>query len=218
MSLPTPLPTIVHLGPRDAVAERPFTAPENSHVDLEILETMRARLCRTLDTRAGANVVSDPAEMHIQFVHEDDQHMHRMVILDRAALRADTELAFVGFFGQRRGDASPALLQDLDTELIQEFLQHHYVLSYSSLELPDGNWANMVILEHIDGIQHWRASQRHAYAARELAPLYYTAIRLHNGALHGGLASPRMVLNSTKYYDFSSTAWWQAIREAKDNS
>jgi hypothetical protein len=138
--------------------------------------------------------------------------MHRMVIRDRAALAANAELTVVGFFGEQRGKVNPALLHDIDTELIQEFLQHRYVLSYSSLELADGNWGNLVILQHTGGIEHWRASQRHAYAARELAPLYYARIRLHNGILPCGLASPHLILTSTKYYDFEGDVW-QAIRE-----
>jgi hypothetical protein len=206
---------IIRLGPSDAVANRPFTAPEHSHADFGILERMRARLLFLLATWDAAAGRPDQSEIHVQYVHEEHERLHRVVILDRAALLSNPDLAVVGFFGHRRGDANPALLQDIDTELIQEFLYHRYVLSYSSLELPDGNWANLVILQHIDGIQHWRLSQKHAYAARELAPLYYTGIRLHNGRLPAGLASPTIAISSTKYYDFSGDGLWQAIREER---
>jgi hypothetical protein len=138
--------------------------------------------------------------------------------IERAPLLTDAELTFVGFFGQRRFEANPALLQDVDTELIQEFLNHPYVLSYCSLELADNNWANIVILRNADGIQHWRASRKHAYAARELAPQYYTGIRLHNGILPNGLASPYLVLLHTKYYDFQGPGLWQAVREERGDS
>src|SRR5262249_33841107 len=135
MTMPSFIANPVRLGPLDAVADRPFTAPEHSHSDLAILERMRARLRDTL-APSGVNVDrSAQSEVHVQYVHEEHERMHRMVICDRAALATAPALAVVGFFGEQRGKANPALLQDIDTELIQEFLQHRDVLSYSSLEL-----------------------------------------------------------------------------------
>jgi hypothetical protein len=139
-----------------------------------------------------------------------------MVILSRQLLLNAYQLTVVGFFGEKRGEANLALLQDVDTELVQEFLDHVSVLSYSSLELSDGNWANMVLLLGAEGIQHWRASQKHAYAARELAPQLYHTIRLHNGVLPGGLSS-QLLLRSTKYYEFHGQGLWQAMREASNS-
>jgi hypothetical protein len=203
----------IRLGPLDIASGRPFTALEHSHSDLATLERIRARLLHTLATWDAPLEQPNQSEVHVQSVYEEHQRMHRMVICDHAALATTSELAVVGFFGEQRGKANPAMLQDIDTELIQEFLQHRYVLSYSSLELADGNWGNLVILQHAEGIEHWRASQRHAYAARELAPQYYARIRLHNGLLPNGLASTRLVLTSTKYYDFEGDDQWRAIRE-----
>jgi hypothetical protein len=213
MSMQPFIPNPVRLGPLEAVAGRPFTAIEHSHTDLATLEYMRMRLRQTL--AAWEINLDQPAqsEIHVQYVHDEHTRMHRMIIRDYAALAADAELTVVGFFGEQRGKANPALLQDIDTELIQEFLQQRYVLSYSSLELADGNWGNLVILQHTDDIEHWRATQRHVYAASELAPLYYARIRLHNGVLGGGLASARLMLRSTKYYDFEGGGLWRAIRE-----
>ena len=214
----TPPPGPIRLGLLEMVADRPFTAPERSHADLDTLERMRARLRDTLAETQAAPANPDLEEIHIQYVHERDGRLHRMVIIDRMALLEQAERAVVGFFGQRRGEANPALLQDVDTELIREFLYHRYVLCYSSLELDGGNWANMVILQHIDGIEHWRLSQKHAYAARDLAPLHYSEIRLHNGLLPRGLASPRLLLTATKYYDFGGGEVWRAIREERNTT
>ena len=206
-----PASGFIQLGPCDEVPGRRFAEPEHSLADAHVLDAMRLRLAETL---RQANISADDPlsrELYIQSLPEDGARLHRIVILSRALLQSARELTFVGFFGQKRGDANPAVLQDVDTELLHEFLEHTYVLSYSSLELPDGNWANLVLLLHADGIEHWRASQKHAYAARELAPLYYRSIRLHNGMLPGGLAS-RPVIQSTKYYAFERDGWWQAIR------
>jgi hypothetical protein len=203
----------IRLGRLDRVPDRLFTQPEHSLTDRALLERMRARLQHTL-THAGSGA-GDPLhrEQSIQHVQEDDGRLQRMVILAREQLLAPRELTIVGFFGEKRGEANHALLQDVDAELLQEFLHHTYVLSYSSLETDDGNWANMVIMLGVEGIEHWRSSQKHAYAARELAPHFYRNIRLRNGVLPNGLASPHMLFTSTKYYDFHSDGMWYAVRE-----
>jgi hypothetical protein len=205
--------SIIILGRHDQVPDRRFTHPDHNQRDVAILDLIRARLYQTLlrsDIGAGD---SRNRELYIQYVKEEHERLHRMVILSRQLLLNAYPLTVVGFFGERRGEANPALLQDVDTELVQEFLQHIYVLSYSSLELADGNWANMVLMLGAEGIQHWRASHKHAYAARELAPQFYHTIRLHNGALPDGLSSPNLTLASTKYYEFHGQGLWQAVRD-----
>jgi hypothetical protein len=206
--------TIIRLGRHDHVPDRRFTHPEHIQEDAAILDLMRARLYDTL-LRSDIGV-GDPLnrELYIQYVQEEHERLHRMVILSRQMLLNTYPLTVVGFFGERRGEAPPALLQDVDTELLQEFLQHIYVLSYSSLELANGNWANMVLMLGADGIQHWRASHKHAYAARELAPRFYHTIRLHNGVLSDGLSLPNLTLVATKYYEFHGQGLWRAVREA----
>ena len=213
MSTPTPFPTAVHLGPLDAVAERPFTDPRHSRADAAILNYIRWRLHYLLSQADIGPGHPLARELYVQMLQETNQRFYRVVILERGPLLTNAELTFVGFFGQRRFDSSPAVLQDIDDELMQEFLQQTYVLAYCSLELADGNWANMVLLRDAAGIQHWRSSQRHAYAARELAPQFYTGIRLHNGVLPEGLDSPFLRLTRTKYYDFQGPGNWYAIRD-----
>ena len=203
----------IRLAQAEYVPERPFANPERSLFDLAVLEYMRAQLQATLrEVEFGS---SDPHArgLYIHTIKEDGDREHRQVILSRQQLLGANTLAVVGFFGQKRGTADPSVLGDVDTDLLEEFVRHTYVLSYNSLELPDGNWANLVLMLDASGIEHWRASQKHAYAARELSPLFYETIRLHNGALPGGLDSRGIVLLSTKYYDYRGDAWWQAIRE-----
>jgi hypothetical protein len=204
---------IVRLGRHDHVPDRRFTHPEYNRRDIAILELMRARLYDTLLRSDIGPGDERNRELYIQYVKEEHERLHRMVILSRQMLLNAYPLTVVGVFGERRGEANPALLQDVDTELVQEFLQHVYVLSYSSLELDDGIGANMVLMLGAEGIQHWRASHKHAYAARELAPQFYHTIRLHNGALPDGLSSPNLVLASTKYYEFHGQGLWQAVRD-----
>jgi hypothetical protein len=138
-----------------------------------------------------------------------------MIVTDRATLLAARALAVVGFCGQKRADLSPSLVQEMDkvdSALIGELTAQPYLLSYSSMELPDGNWANLVMMRSMEGIEHWRTSPRHGAAVIELAPHYYRSIRLHNALLVGGLATPRLTLLRTKYYDYRDGQCWMAMR------
>jgi hypothetical protein len=101
-----------------------------------------------------------------------------------------------------------------DEELIQEFPGHPGILSYSSLELGDGDWGNLILLDGDEAREHWRVSERHAHAARELAPRHYTDVRLHQGILPGGVrARGEAILRRTKYYDYRDAVTWRAERE-----
>lgn len=202
--------SFIPLGPAELVADRAFTDPRHSQADLAQLEYMRACLIAALGQHSLA-VGAAAGQPQIDYLAEPDKRQHRLVLAARERLLRADALTVVGFFGQRRADANPDLLGSIDEELLGEFVRHQYVLSYSSLELPDGNWGNLVVLEHAGGIEHWRTSPRHAYAARELSPQFYASIRLHNGRLPRGLHTPAIELTSTKYYDFQQ-GWWQALR------
>lgn len=135
-------------------------------------------------------------------------------MLNRQALLESPALAAVGFFGQRWPQADATLMDGVDGELIAEMHAFPGMYSYSSLELPDGNWANLVLLQHVQSGRNWRESARHAHAAYQIAPRYYRSIRLHNALLPAGLAGPAPALARTTYYDFRHGAWWQAVRPA----
>ncbi len=203
----------IPLTPDERMTGREFADPEQSQGDLAVLEYLRARLIEMLRAAPPAAAQPPSRELAIQYPPEPTGLLHRMVILAPQQLLGLTSLAVVGFCGQKRPDANADLLQGVDAELLQEFLHHTYVLSYSSIERPDGDWANRVLLDRAEGIEHWRTIQRHAYAARQLSPQFDTSIRLHNGWLPGGLLAPAIALTSTKYYDFRE-GWWQALRLA----
>jgi len=64
------------------------------------------------------------------------------------------------------------------------------------------SWYNLVLLSDAAVREHVKGSTTHAYAAYQLAPLYYEWVRLHHGILPNGLAQGDMQLLSTKYYTF----------------
>jgi hypothetical protein len=190
---------------------RPFTDPAQNATDWEIVRAIiavaRAVLSQPLEWPAA------PAPLVLKRVG-DENRLVRLVFCREADLNAHEDLFLVAFFGQRRLDKDRALINAVDEDLIHEFAQHQGVLSYCSFELPDGNYANLVLLRPEAARDHWRTSAKHAYAAQELAPEYYNCVRLHNGVLSGGLwsgAEPRLV--RTKYYDFCGPLPWRAVRD-----
>src|SRR5689334_1904486 len=98
MSTPSFTPVPVRLGPCDVAAGRPFTAPEHSHSDLATLEHMRARLRQALVAADAGQDRAAQSEVHVQYLHDEHERMHRMVIRDRAALASASQLTVVGFF------------------------------------------------------------------------------------------------------------------------
>ena len=101
----------------------------------------------------------------------------------------------------------------MDDELIGEFVAHPGILSYSSLEFADGDWGNLILLDGDAAAEQWRDGERHAYAARELAPRHYRDVRLHRGVLPDGVrGTGQPILRRTKYYDYRDGVTWRAER------
>jgi hypothetical protein len=78
------------------------------------------------------------------------------------------------------------------------------LLNYSSMQLHDGNWFNLVQFTEPSGKEHLLSTKTHQYAAYELAPRYYRWIRLHHGIIRHGDPLNGLHLHLTKYYTFQS--------------
>jgi hypothetical protein len=198
------------LAPFEQVPSRPFTDPSLIRRDLAALDHMRATLRSLLADPAPA---ADMQE-HLR-LGERTGRGHDVTIARRAALLAGRDLAVVGFFGHRRRNIDLTPLMEADAALTGEFDKHVGVLSYSRLELDDGNWGNMVLLADEAAGHRWLSSERHAYAVRQLAPRFYHTVRLHNATLLGGVLGPDpFCLVRTRYYDYEAALPWIAVREA----
>jgi len=200
---------VVPLGPAEVAPGHPFTDPAHTDEDMATLREMLdgVRWALKQDARDALRPV---------VLRAPDRHgrQHRVVLAHEARLRGGDELGVVGFFALRRTDRDCSPLTAMDDELILEFPRYPGILSYSSVEFADGNWGNLILLHPPEAKDDWRTSERHAYAASELAPRYYTVVRLHNARLPGGLWSGRdLVLVRTKYYAFHGPAPWRGERE-----
>jgi hypothetical protein len=201
----------VRLAPRETAAGHGFTNPAQTTRDLATVGVMLAEVRRQAAREATAPARSTPLVFEGR---EADGRVHRAIICDARRLGDGRDLTWIGFFGVKRRDVDPTPLTVRDEELIREFPAHPGILSYSSLELADGNWGNLILLDGDEARERWRVSERHTDATRVLAPRHYSDVRLHQGVLPGGpRAGGRPVLRRTKYYDYRDGVTWRAERE-----
>jgi hypothetical protein len=172
-----------------------------------MLEDLRALLARLA---IGAIAVI-PYQSNEWLVHGLKR---RVIVANAMGLHNRRTICVVGFFGERHMEQDHAPLEEANAEIVLEFRNFPGILSYSSMELPDGNWANLVLHDIPEVREYWRASERHARAAQELSPKYYRTVRIHNGILPGGIMSGRTIaIERTKYWDYRNPKVWHAVRE-----
>ena len=200
---------MLELATHDFLDDKPFTHPGHNADDLRNLERLRHSLTQHLQTADG-----EDCQRQIEFVEEDGRAMRHIIVRSRT-LHDAAQLMVVGFCGHKRAHLHRQQQEEIatvDADLVDELCQHPHMLAYCSIEIDGGDWQNLVLLDHGEGIAHWRDSQRHLWAVESLTPRFYENIRLHNGVLPHGLASERIVLTSTKYYDFTGETPWRAVR------
>lgn len=200
----------VILGPGEIVADRPFTAAELSIRDLGILHEILGDVRSVIaDYRDGTRVF----EPYQKLAWRVDGLTHRLLVCDERRLRDHSSLCVVGFFGERRPQIDPWPLEEANNEIVVEFVNYPGILSYASVELPGGHWANLVLHDDPVDVQFWRSSEMHQRAVDTLSPEHYFNVRIHNGRLTAGIFDhPAIVLTKTKYYDYTGGKPWRAER------
>jgi len=201
---------LLQLGPLDVVAGRPFTNAEGSAFDLTVLQYMVETVYRMMMEPQA--ILNQPPPV-ILYLNEVGRRLHRIAFSKPETLLKSDDLTVVGFCGQKRPGVDRGPIEAMDRELIAEFSQQDYLLSYSTLQLECGNACNLVLFSHPQGVSHWTLSEKHAVSV-SMAPEYYSVIRLHNAILAGGVMSHnKLALIRTKYYDFQEEPLWQAVRD-----
>lgn len=194
-----------------SVARRPFTSIALYQRDLAILGYILEDLRNLLARMATGEMTVIPYQTNEWHVHGLKR---RAIVTNAMGLYNRRTVCVVGFFGQRHIDRDHTPLEEANAEIVLEFKNYPGILSYSSMELPDGNWANLVLHDIPQVREYWRASERHARAAQELSPMYYRTVRIHNGVLSGGLMSGKSItIERTKYWDYRNPRVWHAVRE-----
>lgn len=144
-------------------------------------------------------------------------HVHglrrRTVMCDPRPLLRGSDVLIVGFLGDRRSTDEANEVDEFEIDVIAEFRQYPGILSYSSIELIDNQWANLVVHQEVEDREAWRTSLVHIQAAEELAPRVYHSVRIHNGRVHRGpIGSETVIVETSKYWDYDSDPLWHATR------
>lgn len=202
------------LAPQQVVKGRPFTKPSLYRADTRALTYMLHDLKCLIDAHRIPVIPHTPIEWEVNTLSR------RVIVCDLETLTArHEELCFVGFFGERHLDRPAEPLESANAELVLEFRNYPGILSYSSMELYDGNWANLVIHDLPRAREYWRSSERHVEAAERLSTEFYRNVRIHNGTIPGGLSGGgNVVIQTTKYWDYTSKRVWRAFRDLTHGS
>src|SRR5260370_12256769 len=191
-----------HLSGKEVIANGTYIDISRSRVDLVVLRHMARKLHMALKLLDPPATTLQPL---IYFSEERRSREHRIVIFNYQELLLNRNLTFVGFISGRREAIDATVASEItqtDDQLLTELVKTPGVLGYSSLELRKDSWYNLVLLRDVTIREHVKGSTTHAYAAYQLAPLYYEWVRLHHGILPSELAQGDMQLLGTKYYTF----------------
>jgi len=199
------------LGPNEDVSDRPFTAVDLIDRDVSVLRGMLDDLVRVLDeTDLGLKEITP----HQRISWQEEGLARRLLICDETRLRAHQDACVVGFFGERRPEMDIGPLEEANSAIVAQFRNFPGILSYSSIELPNGYWANMVLHDDPVDREYWSRGALHAQAARTLGPIHYRTVRIHNARLTAGvMEKPRFAVKKIKYWDYTEEPEWVAERE-----
>ena len=201
-------PTI--LSATETVPGRPFSDPQYSIKDLAMMRSMAQQL---------VDVYGDPVVCDFQpggrpICKSDKQkRSFRIYYIQADLLFTLKNLTVVGFFGQKRPNADIKPLLDADKAFEKTFHDHPGLLSLSTVRLPDGDFANLVLFTDSEAKDNWNFSPLHNDTVASISPPYYRSIRLNNGILPDGLVAPqKLYLERTRYIDYESDPPWRALR------
>lgn len=203
----------IPLNKGEALADLSLPVVRKGKLDLVILRYMARRVYIALRSCDQATTTSQPL---LYYLDERRRRIHRMAIYNPEELLLNNELAFVGFISGKLRPSRPSIGADLrivDKKLVAGLVGTSGLLGYSSLELHDGNWCNLVLLNNPEVKIHLKNTETHRYAAYELAPSCYEWIRLHSGILPAGLAGDEMLLQKTRHYLYQGAGHRPTIRE-----
>jgi hypothetical protein len=202
-----------YLNSSEALDEDSPPGDEKNEQDLVLLRYMAQRIYVTLYL---LDEPADPSKPLLYYLEEGRKYTHRIAIYSPQELLLNKQLDFVGFISRKLQPGDSQIIEEIravDKKLIVELINTPGLMSYSSLELRDGRWCNLVLFSGTETKMHIRNSEMHAYAAYQLSPRYYDWVRLHNGIMPGGLARNEMLLQKTKFYQFHGPHEKPTMRE-----
>ena len=182
-------------------------------LDILVLQYMRRRVLLTLNHFKPCTSLQHPI---IYNFRERQGRTHRIALYQCQNLLQCTQPAFVGFISRKKDSLEASVLNELlnvDKILVVEMANNPGILAYSSLELRNGIWYNMVLMDTSDAKNQVLRSETHAYAAYQLSSRYYKWIRLQIGLMPYGITNDAMKIVRTRYYTFQQASSKPLIRE-----
>ncbi len=202
--------TPIVLSLEESPAGHPCAAVHHYHSDLALMTYLLQDL-RALARRAAKGELT--VEPYGAITWDVHGLRRRTVICNPERLMQQADVQCVGFFGNRRNTSAASAVDEAELDVIGEFRSHPGIVSYSSVELVDNQWANLVLHTEPADREAWRHSAVHIAAAEELAPRVYCDVRIHNGHIRDGAVGPEtVIIETTKYWDYDSVPHWHALR------
>lgn len=197
------------LAPRESVPTHRCTDPAHYTADLDLLAYLLQDLRTLLRSNDAGKAVIEAHRPILWTVHG---LRRRAVVCEPQTIRTCDRVCIVGFFADRRDDIDYVALDDLELDLFTAFRDYPGILSYSSMELANDFWANLVVHREPTDTDAWRTSVAHDRAVA-MSPRLYSSVRIHNGHLDGGVSgSDAIVIDRTKYWDYEHDPTWRAER------
>lgn len=200
----------IQLLPDESPPHHPFAAARLYYSDLALLNYLLQDL-RVLVRRAAKGELR--LLPHQKITWEVHGLQRRTVVCEPDRLLDFADAQVVGFFGDRRPVVDAETVEEVELALIDEFRNYPGILSYSSVELVENQWANLVVHRDPEDREAWRGSEIHRHAVDRIAPETYCSVRIHNGCIKGGVIGPQTVrIETTKYWDYDASPVWHAMR------
>jgi len=196
------------LGAQERLPARPFTDPERTRADAEVMDRMLQRLrCQARSWAGGRTSVEI-----LEYTHAGCRHW--LVVPDASALRGARDVTVVGFFGDQRPGMDHSAIYRLEADVVARLGRYAPVglLGYYDAEIAPALHGNLVLFGTREVPHAWHSDRVHA-AAVALAPRHYCVVRLHRGTICGALiGAGRLVIERTRYFDFGQQPAWQGLR------
>lgn len=201
---------MLQLAPDESPPDQEFAATKLYQYDRPLLNYLLQDLRSLLRSFARDGLDITPHQNFTWTVHDLNR---RTIVCDPERLLTSMDVKVVGFFGDRRANADMCAVDRIENLLHEEFRSYPGILSYSSAELMDDQWVDLVVHRVPSDRDDWRTSKVHVHAVDQLAPDMYHSVRIHNGNILGGpIGSEPVVIESTKYWNYDCSPVWHAMR------
>lgn len=203
--------TITALHPEERLEGKGFTHPHYITVEVRMMRFMIQRVSQVAESLQDSH--SENTGLQIREMLEPDGRYHRVLAIQPTELAQRQVFTVVGFFGQRNFDSQDRESWQRDALLFNDMQNHQGLLSYSTLELTNGDYCNTILFADETSKNHWGRSSVHEKAVREFSPIFYHSIRLYNGVLEAPITEAhKLKLTAVKYFDYSVQPAWIAQR------